>query len=150
FGGDLLHVGDGAVMGEFEIPEPDDLPALSGRAGDQAKTKRDQAKTALQHHRPAPSGLSVPRRPKSGAAVSCPASMTCLRMPRLRAKKSKSSSPRPQPPARCSRARSSVKRPSTSSTASRLLRKMSRHMVGSEAAMRVKSRKPEAENLITS
>jgi hypothetical protein len=47
-------------------------------------------------------------------------------------------------------ARSSVKRPSISSTASRLLRNTSRHIVGSEAAMRVKSRKPPAENLITS
>jgi hypothetical protein len=46
--------------------------------------------------------------------------------------------------------RSSVKRPSTSSTASLLWRKTSRHIVGSEAAMRVKSRKPPAENLITS
>ena len=46
--------------------------------------------------------------------------------------------------------RSSLKRPNTSSTASRLLRKTSRHIVGSEAAMRVKSRKPPAEYLITS
>jgi len=52
--------------------------------------------------------------------------------------------------ARCSAARSSVKRPSISNTASRLFRKTSRHMVGSEAAMRVKSRKPPAEYLMTS
>ena len=52
--------------------------------------------------------------------------------------------------ARCNAVRSSLKRPSISSTASRLLRKMSRHMIGLEAAMRVKSRKPEAENLMTS
>ncbi len=43
-----------------------------------------------------------------------------------------------------------MKRPSISSTASRLLRKTSRHIVGSDAAMRVKSRKPPAENFITS
>jgi hypothetical protein len=52
--------------------------------------------------------------------------------------------------ARCKAVRSSLKRPSISSTASLLLRKTSRHMTGSEAAMRVKSRKPPAENLITS
>jgi len=52
--------------------------------------------------------------------------------------------------ARVSAARSSLKRPSISKTASLLLRKTSRHMVGSEAAMRVKSRKPPAENLMTS
>ena len=46
--------------------------------------------------------------------------------------------------------RSSVKRPSISSTASLLCRNTSRHMVGSEAAMRVKSRKPPAENFSTS
>ena len=59
-------------------------------------------------------------------------------------------SPSPKRMARCSAVRSSVKRPSISSTASLLLRNTSRHMVGSEAAMRVKSRKPPAENLITS
>jgi hypothetical protein len=52
--------------------------------------------------------------------------------------------------ARWSEARSSLKRPSISSTASRLLRKTSRHITGSEAAMRVKSRKPPAEYLMTS
>jgi len=46
--------------------------------------------------------------------------------------------------------RSSLKRPSISSTASLLARNTSRHMVGSDAAMRVKSRNPEAENLMTS
>ena len=40
--------------------------------------------------------------------------------------------------------------PSISSTASLLCRNTSRHMVGSEAAMRVKSRKPPAENFSTS
>ena len=39
---------------------------------------------------------------------------------------------------------------SISNTASRLCRNTSRHIVGSDAAMRVKSRKPPAENLITS
>jgi hypothetical protein len=53
-------------------------------------------------------------------------------------------------PARCRAVRSSVKRCSISSTASRLFRKTSRHMTGSEPAMRVKSRKPPAENLTTS
>ena len=48
------------------------------------------------------------------------------------------------------RGKSSEKRPSISSTASLLFRNTSRHMTGSEAAMRVKSRKPPAENLITS
>jgi hypothetical protein len=43
-----------------------------------------------------------------------------------------------------------MNRPSISSTASRLLRNTSRHMVGSEAAMRVKTRKPPAENFSTS
>ena len=43
-----------------------------------------------------------------------------------------------------------MKRRSISSTASRLFRNTSRHITGSEAAMRVKSRKPPAENLITS
>src|SRR5690348_3030719 len=42
------------------------------------------------------------------------------------------------------------KRASISSRASRLFRKMSRHITGSLAAMRVKSRKPEAANCSTS
>ncbi len=45
---------------------------------------------------------------------------------------------------------SSVNRPSISSTASRLPSSTSRHMVGSEAAMRVKSVKPPAAYLNTS
>ena len=52
--------------------------------------------------------------------------------------------------ARAASARSSLKRPSISSTASLLCRNTSRHIVGSDAAMRVKSRKPPAENFITS
>ena len=71
-------------------------------------------------------------------------------MSRVREKKSWSVSPSRQRIARCSVARSSEKRPSISSTASRLLRNTSRHMTGSDAAMRVKSRNPEAENLMTS
>ena len=43
-----------------------------------------------------------------------------------------------------------MKRPSNSRTASLLLRKISRHIMGSEAAILVKSRKPPAENFITS
>ena len=88
--------------------------------------------------------------PKSGAAVSCPASMMPRRMARASVNSRNSVSPSPKRMARCSSARSSEKRPSISSTASLLLRNTSRHMVGSEAAMRVKSRKPPAENLITS
>ena len=43
-----------------------------------------------------------------------------------------------------------LKRPSASSTACLLLRNTSRHIVGSDAAMRVKSRNPPAENSTTS
>ena len=50
--------------------------------------------------------------------------------------------PSPERIARCRAVRSSEKRPSISSTAPRLVRNTSRHMTGSEAAMRVKSRKP--------
>jgi hypothetical protein len=64
--------------------------------------------------------------------------------------RSKSASPSPQRIARWSATRSSVKRPIISITASRLLRNTSRHMVGSEAAMRVKSVKPPAAYLNTS
>ena len=42
------------------------------------------------------------------------------------------------------------KLPKSSSTASRLCRNTSRHMMGSEAAIRVKSRKPPAEKRMTS
>ena len=56
----------------------------------------------------------------------------------------------PQRTARAIACASSVKRASISSSASRLLRKMSRHITGSDAAMRVKSRKPEAANCSTS
>ena len=45
---------------------------------------------------------------------------------------------------------SSVKRPSISSVASLLFMNTSRHMVGSDAAIRVKSRKPAAENFTIS
>ena len=45
---------------------------------------------------------------------------------------------------------SSMNRASISSSASRLFRKMSRHITGSLAAMRVKSRKPEAAKRSTS
>ena len=45
---------------------------------------------------------------------------------------------------------SSLKRPSISKTASLLARNTSRHIVGSDAAMRVKSRNPPAENFSTS
>ena len=45
---------------------------------------------------------------------------------------------------------SSVKRASISSSASRLFRNTSRHMTGSLAAMRVKSRKPVAAKRSTS
>ena len=90
------------------------------------------------------------RRPKSGSGVSWPDEMMPRRMARVRVKRSKSLSPSPQRMARASSAMSSLRRPSISSTASWLCRKTSRHMVGSEAAMRVKSRKPPAENLITS
>src|SRR5262245_47548943 len=58
--------------------------------------------------------------------------------------------PSPKRIARVRTERSSLKRPSISSTASLLCRKTSRHIVGSDAAMRVKSRKPPAENLVTS
>jgi hypothetical protein len=72
------------------------------------------------------------------------------RISRARVKISNNLSPSPQRIARCKPARSSENRPSISSTASRLLRNTSRHMTGSDAAMRVKSRKPPAEYLITS
>ena len=73
-----------------------------------------------------------------------------LRMARVRAKCSNSASPSPLRIALVSAETSSLKRPSISSTASLLARNTSRHMVGSEAAMRVKSRKPPAENFSTS
>jgi hypothetical protein len=63
---------------------------------------------------------------------------------------SNSAAPSPTRIAFCSPIRSSVKRWSMSSTASRLFRNTSRHIVGSDAAMRVKSRKPPAEYLMTS
>ena len=72
------------------------------------------------------------------------------RIARVRVKCSNSASPSPRRMARVSLERSSLKVPSISSTASLLVRNTSRHMVGSEAAMRVKSRKPPAENFITS
>ena len=68
----------------------------------------------------------------------------------MRVKRSNNASPSPHRIARCRDERSSENRPSISSTASRLFRKTSRHIVGSDAAIRVKSRKPPAENLITS
>ena len=89
-------------------------------------------------------------RPKSGAAESWPISTMPRRMARVRVKCSNSASPSPRRIARVSFDRSSLKVPSISSTASLLARNTSRHIVGSEAAMRVKSRKPPAENLITS
>ena len=89
-------------------------------------------------------------RPKSGAAESWPISTMPRRMARVRVKCSNSASPSPRRMARVSLERSSLKVPSISSTASLLARNTSRHMVGSEAAMRVKSRKPPAENFITS
>lgn len=64
---------------------------------------------------------------------------------RVRVNRSNKASPSPQRIARCSIVTSSVSRCRISSTASRLLRKTSRHIVGSDAAMRVKSRKPPAE-----
>ena len=63
---------------------------------------------------------------------------------RVREKTSSSPSPSPRRIIRCMAVRSSVNRPRISKTASRLVRKMSRHITGSEAAMRVKSRKPPA------
>src|SRR5262245_58719526 len=90
------------------------------------------------------------RRPKSGRSVSCPAAMMPRLISRARVNSASSCSPSLQRIARCSADRSSEKRPSISSTASLLLRKTSRHMIGSDAAMRVKSRKPPAEYLITS
>ena len=71
-------------------------------------------------------------------------------MARVRVNSSNSSSPLPQRIARWSAVRSSEKRWSMSSTASLFARNTSRHIVGSEAAMRVKSRKPPAEYLMTS
>src|SRR3981081_954032 len=72
------------------------------------------------------------------------------RIARVRVNWLNSVSPSPRRIARVSVERSSLKRPSISSTASLLARKTSRHMVGSDAAMRVKSRKPPAENCNTS
>ena len=69
---------------------------------------------------------------------------------RVRVNRSNSLSPSPQRIARCSEARSSENRASISRMASLLCRQTSRHMVGSDAARRVKSRKPEAEYLMTS
>ena len=89
-------------------------------------------------------------RPKSGAAESWPISTMPRRMARVRVKCSNSASPSLRRMARVSFDRSSLKVPSISSTASLLARNTSRHIVGSEAAMRVKSRKPPAENFITS
>ena len=72
------------------------------------------------------------------------------RTARVRVNRSNSLSPSPQRIARCSEARSSENRASISRMASLLCRQTSRHIVGSEAARRVKSRKPEAEYLMTS
>src|SRR5437879_4656507 len=89
-------------------------------------------------------------RPRSGAAESWPISTMPRRMARVRVKCSNNASPSLRRMARVSFERSSLKVPSISSTASLLLRNTSRHIVGSDAAMRVKSRKPPAENFITS
>ena len=72
------------------------------------------------------------------------------RIARVRVKCSNSALPSPRRIALVSAATSSLNRPSISSTASLLARKTSRHMVGSDAAMRVKSRKPPAEYCSTS
>ena len=68
----------------------------------------------------------------------------------MRVNKANSPSPSERRIILCNAVRSSLNRPSISSTASLLCRKTSRHIVGSEAAIRVKSRNPPAENLITS
>ena len=91
-----------------------------------------------------------PDLPAPGSSA-CPAfDHTAANGPAFRANKSSRASPCPHRMARCSADRSSLKRPSISSTASRLCRKTSRHMTGSDAAIRVKSRKPPAEYLNTS
>ena len=72
------------------------------------------------------------------------------RIARVRVNWSNSASPSPTRMARCNAVRSSEKRCSISSTASLFDRNTSRHIVGSDAAMRVKSRKPPAEYLMTS
>ena len=100
-----------------------------------------------------PSGISLDCAPSSSTALKLPAcfiSIISRRIARVRSNQDSSLSPSPQRIARCNAIRSSLNRPSTSSTASLLLRNMSRHITGSEAAIRVKSRKPPAENLITS
>ena len=71
-------------------------------------------------------------------------------MPRVRVKAASSAAPLPQRMSFWSADRSSEKRDSISRMASRLCRHTSRHITGSEAARRVKSRKPEAEYLMTS
>ena len=142
----LAAMGDGV---------PVELSRLSLAAGD-AACQPACSRSAASPRSPSPlSSAADPsraegRRPKSGASTSWPASMMPRRMARVRVKVSNSMSPSPQRMARCSADRSSENRPSASITASRLCRKTSRHMVGSEAARRVKSRKPPAENLITS
>ena len=109
--------------------------------------QKRRARTAAGPARAAVSALLILacRARNSARRVSWPISTMARRMARVRVKRSNSVWPSPSRTARCSWLRSSLKRPSTSSTASRLLRNTSRHMVGSEAAMRVKSRKPLAE-----
>src|SRR3546814_19043055 len=72
------------------------------------------------------------------------------RIARVRVNRLNSASPSFQRIARCKADRSSEKRWSTYNTASLFARNTSRHMVGSDAAMRVKSRKPPEEYLMTS
>ena len=135
--------------------------SAAGRRGDarQARAAQDRKPAALNRAircrrrraaAAARAGRSGCGRPKSGAGESWPISTMPRRIARVRVKCSNSASPSPRRIARVSAERSSLKRPSISSTASLLARNTSRHMVGSDAAMRVKSRKPPAENFSTS
>jgi len=86
----------------------------------------------------------------SGFALGLFSFNTLRRIARVRVKRSSSLSPSPQRMARCKKVKSSEKRCKTSRTASLLFKNTSRHITGSDAAMRVKSWKPDAENLMTS
>src|SRR6185295_13153096 len=120
----------------------------------QAELREDEAGRPQQHEQgrdaDGKGGLAQTGAACGGRIHACLAWMMLRRIARVRVNLSNSVAPSPLRIARCITERSSLKRPSISSTASLLVRNTSRHIVGSEAAMRVKSRKPPAANLITS
>src|SRR5438067_9284316 len=140
-----LRFADGAVfLGPLNVGQMPPLLKLPRRVDLQSNDERHGAAYSAF----LPNGACG--RPKSGTAESWPISTIPRRIARVRLKCSNNASPSPRRIARVSLERSSLKVPSISSTASLLARNTSRHMIGSEAAIRVKSRKPPAENFITS